>query len=1457
MRHVVSLVVVLCLAVGSLSAATFIAPGDAELLGRAEVVVVATVLDSAARETDDRMIYTDARLRIEQVIKGHAPDTLTVTELGGFANGHGVAVSGSASYQPGTRVLAFLRQRPDGSYFTAYMALGKYRFIERDGIEILARDADGIDVDDQSAFAARPATDFVEYMRNGAPATAQRPLQFEANAERGQTPVTEASAASYVLTDPLPLRWNCPSACTKSWTVGSPQQGTVDTAEGVENAMAAWSNEPDAWINLTIGGFNVHTAHTNDDINDIIFNSSDSAGVCDAGIGCGIVYHNAQQHTFDGSTFYSIVSSDVIVRPVNFTQSAFEGVLTHELGHGIGFKHAPASGKIMSPTPAGGSTLRDYDREAVAEVYGVGLPCTPPSSVNVSGGGTIFSGQTKTLTATANGSTPFTYQWFRGNAGDTSNPVGTNSASFTTPALTTTTSYWVRVSGCTPAVSANSATVTVTVEECPTPNITAHPQNKNIAPNTTATLTVAASGGSPFTYQWYRGSTGDTSNPVGTNSSSFTTPQLTETTSYWVRVRNTCGLNALSNTATVEVQPCPKPAFSEQPASQNIAANGTATMFVSTSSATTVTYQWFRGLVGDTTNPVGTNSATFTTPPLTTTTPYWVRATNTCGATNSEQATITVGPSCGQLTLAPLPAIIDVVLGEGATLHAVPAGTGPFTHQWYQGESPNTAAPITSGGTNSSLSVGPFNVTGTSRYWVRVTDSCNNSVNSTTVTINVACGTPSRPEISAPSITHYTAGYDVEWTGNLVQTSTFQLQEALDPAFVSGLKTFLVTGALSQHIDAHAEITNDTRFYYRVRAVSNCTQQTTAYSKTTTTVVTAPQSSSSSEFSISVPQAATQTFTQPYLVPGFGETATAGDHFAIDTDVPWLSVFPQSGALSAGGTTVQFTINPSLLEVGSTTGTVVVTRTQGTSARGVATNATTGLTLPFTVSKVTPVTPAPRDPSAPPGTLVVPAIAHADGIGTRFQSDVRIVNASGEPISYELSFTPSQSNGTEVGKQLPLTIGPNETKGLDDIVKAWFGSGILGESGLGTLEIRPLDGANPVATFASSRTYAIDTTSVSDNADCKIVRCTLGQFIPALGLEKFVANINNDSLGKISLQQLSNSLNGSTGFRTNLGFVEGSGSFATMQLTLRDGANNILNQVQRTLAPYGHEQTSLSAVFGAVAVDDARVEVEVISSTGKVSSYASVVDNATSDPLLVLPVQAQRVAAQHYVLPGVAELDNGSASNFHTDMRIYNAGFQAVTAALSYFPQAGDSTPRPASVNVTLQPGEVKALNNVLPSVWQLTRTGGAVAVDAPGLSSLVVTARTYSRDSDGGTYGQFIPGVTAADGVGAGERALEVLQLEQSDQYRTNLGLVEVTGNPVLVEILGQTGNKITARTEVQLAGNEFRQVGRVFEQLGFTDAAYTGRVSVKVLSGSGKIAAYGSVVDNKTVDPTYVPAQ
>ncbi|OJV89505.1 MAG: hypothetical protein BGO39_36680 [Chloroflexi bacterium 54-19] len=85
------------------------------------------------------------------------------------------------------------------------------------------------------------------------------------------------------------------------------------------------------------------------------------------------------------------------------------------------------------------------------------------------------------------------------------------------------------------------------------PSITTNPASQTISSGQTATMTVAATSTLPLTYQWYQGTSGDTSNPIaGATNNTFTTPALTVTTSYWVQVANSAG-PANSNTATITV----------------------------------------------------------------------------------------------------------------------------------------------------------------------------------------------------------------------------------------------------------------------------------------------------------------------------------------------------------------------------------------------------------------------------------------------------------------------------------------------------------------------------------------------------------------------------------------------------------------------------------------------------------------------------------------------------------------------------------------------------------------------------------------------------------------------------------------------------------------------------------------------------------------------------------------
>ncbi|MEW6368448.1 MAG: C1 family peptidase [Acidobacteriota bacterium] len=281
--------------------------------------------------------------------------------------------------------------------------------------------------------------------------------------------------------------------------------------------------------------------------------------------------------------------------------------------------------------------------EATYLVYSGG--CAAPMVVANPQSQTILSGQSAALTATASGAPTLHYQWYQGTAGDTSTPVGSDADAYTTPPLTLTTSYWVRVTNA--CGTADSGTATVTVTTCTPPGITTHPQSQTIASGQSAALSVSAAGTSPLHYQWYKGSTGDTSTPVGSDAPAYTTTPLSATTSYWVHVHNACGV-ADSSTAIITIGGggCMSPSIVQQPQDQSIASGQTAVLMVVASGSTPLHCQWYQGATGDTSLAVGSDSNTFVTPALGVTTTFWVRVANACGTADSQTVTVTVGASC-------------------------------------------------------------------------------------------------------------------------------------------------------------------------------------------------------------------------------------------------------------------------------------------------------------------------------------------------------------------------------------------------------------------------------------------------------------------------------------------------------------------------------------------------------------------------------------------------------------------------------------------------------------------------------------------------------------------------------------------------------------------------------------------------------------------------------------------
>ena len=167
---------------------------------------------------------------------------------------------------------------------------------------------------------------------------------------------------------------------------------------------------------------------------------------------------------------------------------------------------------------------------------------------------TIASGQTATMSVVATGTQPLTYQWYVGASGNTASPIGgATSSSYTTPALTTATSYWVRVSNAGGQANSNTATISIGVG----PSVTAHPSSLTRKAGKSAAFTSAATGSPTLTVRWQVSATsgGPWTDVAGATSTTLTFAATAADHGKWFHAVFTNGVGqAASNAASLTVR---------------------------------------------------------------------------------------------------------------------------------------------------------------------------------------------------------------------------------------------------------------------------------------------------------------------------------------------------------------------------------------------------------------------------------------------------------------------------------------------------------------------------------------------------------------------------------------------------------------------------------------------------------------------------------------------------------------------------------------------------------------------------------------------------------------------------------------------------------------------------------------------------------------------------------------
>jgi hypothetical protein len=681
-----------------------------------------------------------------------------------------------------------------------------------------------------------------------------------------------------------------------------------------------------------------------------------------------------------------------------------------------------------------------------------------------------------------------------------------------------------------------------------------------------------------------------------------------------------------------------------------------------------------------------------------------------------------------------------------------------------------------------------------------------------------SCGVPGAPTpaVVAESTTGQT--YDVSWEP---VGDSYEVDEATNPAFIDARST--TTSATS--VSFTKNVTQPTAFYYRVRAFANCLQTFGSYSDTVRMVVVPVPPRDAPEVSANVPAGSTRPVTVDVFVAGQGQPA----NFSASVDKDFMSVEPTSGTMPAEGLNFRVTLNPSALPNGAFTGTLIVTFPDAVRSRLARNDTAPPKSSAVSITLATPASPS-KTTSAAPDSLIIPGLGHLEGVAS-FRSDVRIANPTNATAAYELTLTPADRSIQP--KSVTIRVAGGATTALDDIVRRWFGLGSLpGESGSGSVQIRPVStgapGVRPAPALASSRTFA---TSGGG---------TLGQFIPPVPFSKFIARAG----AALSLQQISQTAQS----RTNLGLVEAAGESATVLLSIFDARGTKLRDISVDLV--AREQRSLNSILAlqGLAVSNGRIEVRVTGGQGRVTAFASVVDNASGDQFYTPPAVLGEEASTRYVFPGAARLTTPSA-NWRTDLRIFNGGSTAQRATLAFYPQGGNA----ATAEIDIGAGEISVLDDVIGTLFGVTG-GGAIHVSTANASNLVVTGRTYNLSGSGAT-GQFIGAVPLERGAQAGGPALNLLQLEDSPRYRSNIGIAEMSGQPATVEVqVFLPEAKTVPVLQIPLLANEFRQFS--LRELGLGNV-YNVRVAMRVISGSGRITTFGSLIDLRTGDATFLPAQ